>query len=59
MICQNCHKAGEENSLTHYKRSAQWHDKCDDEGCVCQHKTGPGHVKRAGVREELVQTQSP
>ena len=59
MICQNCHKAGEENTLTHYKRSAQWHDKCDDKGCVCQHKTGPGYVKRADTKVPLMQTQSP
>ena len=59
MICQNCLKGGEENTLAHYKRATNWHDKCDFKGCVCQHKTGPGHVKRAGVRVELVQTQSP
>jgi hypothetical protein len=59
MICQNCLKGGEENTLAHYKRSAQWHDKCDDKGCVCHHKTGPGYVKRDGTKVPLMQTQSP
>ncbi len=51
MICQNCHKGGEENTLTHYKRAANWHDKCDDKGCVCQHKTGPGHTRVSASKQ--------
>ena len=57
MICENCIKAGEENSLNHLKRAAHWHEKC--EGCVCQHKTGQGWVKVEGVPTPLLQTQSP
>jgi hypothetical protein len=57
MICDNCIKAGEENSLNHLKRAAHWHEKC--EGCVCQHKTGQGWVKVEGVPVPLMQTQSP
>ena len=45
MICQSCHKAGEENSQDQYKRAAKFHSKCNDKGCVCQHKTGPGYVR--------------
>ena len=59
MICDNCSKAGEENTLTHYKRAGNWHEKCNDKGCVCQHKTGPGYVKREGSKVPLMQTQSP
>lgn len=56
MICQNCHKAGVENTANHFKRALHWHDKCDDKGCVCQHKTGTGHTRvSAGL---LKQTQS-
>jgi hypothetical protein len=51
MICQNCHKAGEENQASHFKRAANWHDKCDDKGCVCQHKTGTGHTKIDAKKE--------
>ena len=59
MICNNCMDAGVENSVAHYKRAAKYHDKCNDKGCVCQHKTGPGYVKRAGTKVPLMQTQSP
>ena len=59
MICQNCLKGGEENGLAHYKRSAHWHEKCADKGCVCQHKTGTGWVKAKDSRVPLMQTQSP
>ena len=59
MICNNCTDAGVENSVAHYKRAAKYHDKCNDKGCVCQHKTGPGYVKRAGTKVPLMQTQSP
>ena len=55
MICQNCRTAGDENSVAEYKRAAKYHKKCDDKGCVCQHKTGPGHTGPSGLR----QTQSP
>ena len=57
MICDNCIKAGEVNSLNHLKRATHWHEKC--EGCVCQHKTGQGWVKVEGVPTPLMQTQSP
>ena len=59
MICDNCGKAGEENSLGHLKRAANWHEKCNVKGCVCQHKTGPGWVKHANTKVPLMQTQSP
>ena len=59
MICQSCHKGGEENTVGHLKRATAWHDKCNRTGCVCQHKTGPGYVKRAGTKVPLMQTQSP
>jgi hypothetical protein len=59
MICSDCLKAGEENAISHYKRAARHHDKCNDKGCVCQHKTGPGYVKRVGSKVPLMQTQSP
>ena len=58
MICQNCLKGGEENTLAHYKRATHWHDKCDYKGCVCQHKTGPGYVKRPIENTPLKQQQS-
>ena len=57
MICQNCLRAGAENRDSHYKRAAKWHDKCDFKGCVCQHKTGPGFVKRV-AKEESKPAQS-
>jgi hypothetical protein len=59
MICSNCMDAGVENSVAHYKRASKYHDKCNDKGCVCQHKTGPGYVKREGSKVPLMQTQSP
>lgn len=59
MICLYCTKAGEENAANHFKRSAHWHDKCDIKGCVCQHKTGAGLVKRENSKVPLMQTQSP
>jgi hypothetical protein len=59
MICQNCLKAGEENQASHLKRAAAWHDKCEDKGCVCQHKTGAGFTKASVSRVPLMQTQSP
>ena len=56
MICLNCLKAGQENQANHLKRAAHWHDKCETKGCVCQHKTGPGHTR---VSQDLMkQTQS-
>jgi len=45
MICQNCLKGGAENRDNHFKRATHWHKKCDFKGCVCQHKTGPGHTR--------------
>ena len=59
MICESCRTAGDENSVAQYKRAAKFHNKCDDKGCVCQHKTGPGYVKRDGIRVPLMQIQSP
>ena len=59
MICTNCLKAGEEHQLRHYKRAANWHEKCDTKGCVCQHKTGQEYVRRPGSKATLMQTQSP
>jgi hypothetical protein len=59
MICVNCRTAGDENSLGEYKRATKFHKKCDFKGCVCQHKTGPGYVKRDGSKVPLMQTQSP
>jgi hypothetical protein len=59
MICESCRTAGDENSVAQYKRAAKFHNKCNDKGCVCQHKTGPGYVKRAGSKVPLMQTQSP
>jgi hypothetical protein len=51
--------AGVENSVAEYKRATKYHNKCNDKGCVCQHKTGPGYVKREGSKVPLMQTQSP
>ena len=48
MICENCLKAGEENSLNHIKRDTHWHEKC--RGCECQHKTGQGYVRRESTK---------
>ena len=59
MICQNCLKGGAENRDSHFKRATAWHKKCDFKGCVCQHKTGPGLVKRANESTPLMQLQSP
>jgi hypothetical protein len=59
MICHNCLKAGQENQANHIKRASHWHAKCDTKGCVCQHKTGPGYVRRADTKVPLMQTQSP
>jgi hypothetical protein len=60
MICQSCLKAGEENALGHLKRASHWHNKCEYEGdCGCQHKTGPGYVRRGDSKVPLMQTQSP
>jgi hypothetical protein len=59
MICNDCLKGGEENKLGHYKRSANWHEKCENKGCVCQHKTGQGWFVPQGERPPLMQTQSP
>ena len=59
MICQNCLRGGAENRLSHLKRAEHWHTKCDYKGCVCQHKTGPGHAKLPGTKVPLMQTQSP
>ena len=58
MICLNCLKAGEENKASHFKRAANWHDKCDYKGCVCQHKTGPGFIKANVSKEQLTPTPS-
>jgi len=58
MICYYCLRGGEENTLGHYKRAANCHLKCEGD-CPCQHKTGPGHIRRAGEKIEIVQTQSP
>jgi hypothetical protein len=57
MICQNCHKAGEENTLTHYKRSAHWHDKCDDKG-VCMPAQDWSRVRKAGRHKGSVDANS-
>jgi hypothetical protein len=60
MICPNCRKAGEENSLGHLKRATHWHDKCEYEGdCGCQHKVGPGWFVSKGSKAPLMRTQSP
>jgi len=59
MICQNCLKGGQENRLNHLKRAEHWHGKCDYKGCVCQHKTGPGHARTKDSKVPLMQTQSP
>ena len=59
MMCQNCIEGGAENKLGHLKRAAHKHEKCNMKGCVCQHRTGPGYVKRADIKVPLMQTQSP
>jgi hypothetical protein len=59
MICSKCMNAGVENASGHYKRAAKYHDNCNDKGCVCQHRTGPGYVKREGSKVPLMQIQSP
>lgn len=60
MICLNCRKAGEENSLGHLKRATHWHDKCEYEGgCGCQHRVGLGLFVTKGSKVPLMQIQSP
>jgi hypothetical protein len=59
VICSDCVKAGEENKANHFKRAAQWHDKCSVKGCVCQHRTGTGYVKVASSKAQLTPTTSP
>ena len=58
MICISCLKGGEENQAGHFKRAANWHDKCDTKGCVCQHKTGTGHTKASVLKAKLTATTS-
>ena len=58
MICLNCLKAGQENKASHFKRAANWHDKCDYKGCVCQHKTGTGHTRVTASKEKSTLTPS-
>ena len=55
MICKNCTDAGAQNKAEQYKIAAKFHKKCNFKGCVCQHKTGPGHTGASALR----QTQSP
>lgn len=57
MICDPCTEGGEYNRLNQIKLSEAHHEQC--EGCVCQHKTGPGWVLRKGSKAPLMQTQSP
>ena len=57
MICDPCIEGGEYNRLNQIKLSEAHHEQC--EGCLCQHKTGPGWVLRKGSKAPLMQTQSP
>jgi hypothetical protein len=60
MICPNCRKAGEENSLNHIKRSISFHNKCEYKGdCGCQHRVGQGLFVTKGSKVPLMRTQSP
>jgi len=45
MICLTCRSAGQENLKDNYNRSEVLHKECKVD-CACQHKTGPGWVKR-------------
>lgn len=58
MICFSCRSAGQENLKDNYVRSEVLHKECKGD-CACQHKTGPGWVKREGSKVPLMQTQSP
>ena len=59
IICLNCTKGGQENGAGHLKRASNWHDKCQERDCVCQHKIGTGWVKSKDSKVPLMQTQSP
>lgn len=56
MICVHCIIAGEMNK-SYSSDAEKLHKLC--EGCVCQHKTGPGWVVTKGSKVPLMQTQSP
>ena len=58
MICLTCRSAGQENLKDNYNRSEVLHKECKGD-CACQHKIGPGWVKRNGTKVPLMQTQSP
>ena len=58
MMCSDCKVAGNFNSLGQYDKAEEMHGYCEGD-CVCQHKTGPGYVKRDGTKVPLMQTLSP
>jgi hypothetical protein len=59
MVCQNCLNAGTNNGQGKYALAVEHHSRCDDKGCVCQHKTGPGLIVTRNSKVPLMRTQSP
>jgi hypothetical protein len=58
MICEFCVEAGALNLRGIVFKARDNHEQCKGD-CPCQHKTGPGWVKRDGTPVPLMQTQSP
>lgn len=48
MICSSCAWAAERNRVSDIKTAKELHESC--KGCVCQHKTGDGWVKKKAPR---------
>ena len=59
MICKACTVGGFLNRNGYYDKATDLHYECEDKGCVCQHKVGPGLVVTKGSPVPLMQTQSP
>ena len=59
MVCVKCKAAGTANSTGDTAIAIGLHAECNDKGCVCQHKTGPGWFVRPGEKAPRMLTQSP
>jgi hypothetical protein len=58
MICESCLLAGWYNSRSIISKAEDYHEECKGD-CPCQHKIGPGWVKKEGTKVMLMQVQSP